>query len=87
MSEDSFIPQMEPAVAGDTVQERPSWLPEDWKFKSVGRMGGATAGLTDHYYYESLSGKRFRSKTVQELNKTPNRKFLLCISFYPKLYN
>ncbi|KAH0731659.1 hypothetical protein KY289_002847 [Solanum tuberosum] len=64
MSEDSSIPQMEAAlaVAGDTVQERPSWLPVDWKFKSVVRMGGATAGLTDHYYYEPLSGKRFRSK-------------------------
>ncbi|KAH0731660.1 hypothetical protein KY289_002848 [Solanum tuberosum] len=60
--EDSSIPQMEAALAGDTVQERPSWLPEDWKFKSVVRMGGATAGLTDHYYYEPLSGKRFRSK-------------------------
>ncbi|XP_049389906.1 methyl-CpG-binding domain-containing protein 6-like [Solanum stenotomum] len=64
--EDSSIPQMEAAVAvagaGETVQERPSWLPEDWKFKSVVRMGGATAGVTDHYYYEPLSGKRFRSK-------------------------
>ncbi|KAH0728443.1 methyl-CpG-binding domain-containing protein 5-like [Solanum tuberosum] len=75
--EDSSIPQMEPAVAvaGETVQERPSWLPEDWKFKSVVRMGGATAGLTDHYYYEPLSGKRFRSKiAVLDFLKTGTKR-------------
>ncbi|KAH0783055.1 hypothetical protein KY290_002653 [Solanum tuberosum] len=75
--EDSSIPQMEAAmaVAGETVKERPSWLPEDWKFKSVVRMGGATAGLTDHYYYEPLSGKRFRSKiAVLDFLKTGTKR-------------
>ncbi|KAG5626035.1 hypothetical protein H5410_011253 [Solanum commersonii] len=41
------------AVAGETVQERPS-CSYGWCYY--------TAGLTDHYYYEPLSGKRFRSK-------------------------
>ncbi|CAN4119181.1 unnamed protein product [Withania somnifera] len=42
--------------------ERPSWLPEDWKFETRVRTNGATAGLVDRYYYEPVSGSKFRSK-------------------------
>ncbi|TMW99197.1 hypothetical protein EJD97_002907 [Solanum chilense] len=49
----------EPAVEPVLTTERPSWLPEDWRFKSVVRMA---AGLIDNYYFEPHSGKRFRSK-------------------------
>ncbi|CAN4120188.1 unnamed protein product [Withania somnifera] len=42
--------------------ERPSWLPDDWGFDTKVRTNGATAGLVDRYYYEPVSGAKFRSK-------------------------
>lgn len=42
--------------------ERPSWLPEDWRFETKVRTNGATAGTVDRYYYEPVSGAKFRSK-------------------------
>ncbi|PHT69069.1 hypothetical protein T459_28556 [Capsicum annuum] len=42
--------------------KRPSWLPEDWKFEPKVRTNGASAGAVENYYYEPVSGKRFRSK-------------------------
>ncbi|XP_015081886.1 methyl-CpG-binding domain-containing protein 6-like [Solanum pennellii] len=58
-------PAVEPVLTTREVNtERPSWLPEDWRFKSVVRMAGAAAGLIDNYYFEPHSGKRFRSKTA-----------------------
>ncbi|KAF3629388.1 hypothetical protein FXO38_27703 [Capsicum annuum] len=42
--------------------KRPSRLPEDWKFEPKVRTNGAFAGAIDNYYYEPVSGKRFRSK-------------------------
>ncbi|XP_055814626.1 methyl-CpG-binding domain-containing protein 5-like [Solanum dulcamara] len=44
------------------MAERPSWLPENWKFQAVLRTSGATAGIIDKYYYEPISGNKFRSK-------------------------
>ncbi|CAH9134471.1 unnamed protein product [Cuscuta epithymum] len=41
--------------------ERPSWLPENWKMDVRVRHSGATAGSTDRYYIEPVTGKRFRS--------------------------
>lgn len=43
--------------------ERPSWLPMDWRFEAKVRTSGATAGTVDRYYYEPVSGSKFRSKT------------------------
>ncbi|KAJ8552021.1 hypothetical protein K7X08_028464 [Anisodus acutangulus] len=42
--------------------ERPSWLPESWKLETKVRASGATAGTVDRYYYEPVSGCKFRSK-------------------------
>ncbi|KAM3202153.1 hypothetical protein P3L10_029777 [Capsicum annuum] len=42
--------------------KRSSWLLEDWKFETKVRTNGASAGAVDNYYYEPVSGKRFRSK-------------------------
>ncbi|PHT69072.1 hypothetical protein T459_28559 [Capsicum annuum] len=44
--------------------KRPSWLSEDWKFERKFRTNGASAGTVDNilqYYYEPVSGKKFRS--------------------------
>ncbi|GMI84079.1 hypothetical protein HRI_002077200 [Hibiscus trionum] len=39
-----------------------SWLPSGWLIEDRVRSSGATAGLTDRYYFEPSSGRRFRSK-------------------------
>ncbi|XP_055814612.1 methyl-CpG-binding domain-containing protein 5-like [Solanum dulcamara] len=44
------------------MAQRPSWLPENWVFQQVLRTSGATAGIIDKYYYESISEDKFRSK-------------------------
>ncbi|NP_001316316.1 methyl-CpG-binding domain-containing protein 5 [Solanum lycopersicum] len=43
--------------------ERPTWLPESWRFEAKVRTSGATAGTVDRYYYEPVTGSKFRSKT------------------------
>ncbi|KAF3629389.1 Methyl-CpG-binding domain-containing protein 5 [Capsicum annuum] len=41
--------------------KRPSWLSEDWKFERKFCTNGSSAGTIDNYYYEPVSGKKFRS--------------------------
>ncbi|PHT97772.1 Methyl-CpG-binding domain-containing protein 5 [Capsicum chinense] len=41
--------------------KRPSWLSEDWKFERKFCTNGASARTVDNYYYEPVSGKKFRS--------------------------
>ncbi|KAL6195575.1 hypothetical protein ACLB2K_031193 [Fragaria x ananassa] len=38
------------------------WLPAGWRVEYKVRSSGATAGSTDRYYYDPVSGRRFRSK-------------------------
>ncbi|XP_010535494.1 PREDICTED: methyl-CpG-binding domain-containing protein 6 [Tarenaya hassleriana] len=46
------------AAAGDS-----NWLPPDWRVEDRVRTSGATAGSVDRYYYEPVTGRKFRSKT------------------------
>ncbi|XP_016483756.1 methyl-CpG-binding domain-containing protein 5 [Nicotiana tabacum] len=46
----------------EVTSERPSWLPENWKIEMRVRTSGATAGSTDRYFFEPVSGRKFRSK-------------------------
>ncbi|CAN6692692.1 unnamed protein product [Malus baccata var. baccata] len=39
-----------------------SWLPQGWSVQEKVRSSGATAGSTDRYYIDPVSGRRFRSK-------------------------
>ncbi|KAE8023302.1 hypothetical protein FH972_009015 [Carpinus fangiana] len=41
----------------------PDWLPPGWYTEDRVRSSGATAGLVDRYYFDPVSGSRFRSKT------------------------
>ncbi|PRQ34084.1 putative DNA-binding domain-containing protein [Rosa chinensis] len=38
------------------------WLPAGWRVEYKVRSSGATAGSTDRYYHDPVSGRRFRSK-------------------------
>ncbi|KAJ0261413.1 Methyl-CpG-binding domain-containing protein 6 [Hirschfeldia incana] len=40
-----------------------SWLPDGWRVEDKVRTSGATAGSVDKYYYEPVTGRRFRSRT------------------------
>ncbi|KAK3205374.1 hypothetical protein Dsin_019420 [Dipteronia sinensis] len=48
------------AVAAST--ELPSWLPPGWQIETKVRTSGATAGVVDKFYLDTVSGNRFRSK-------------------------
>ncbi|RWR76729.1 Methyl-CpG-binding domain-containing protein 6 [Cinnamomum micranthum f. kanehirae] len=51
--------------------QRPDWLPEGWTMHVKVRKDGATAGIRDRYFYESTTGRRFRSrKEVEKFIKT-----------------
>ncbi|VVB16585.1 unnamed protein product [Arabis nemorensis] len=39
-----------------------NWLPPGWKVEDKIRTSGATAGSVDKYYYEPVTGQRFRSR-------------------------
>ncbi|XP_052187548.1 methyl-CpG-binding domain-containing protein 6-like isoform X4 [Diospyros lotus] len=52
--------------AGKGLAGAPSWLPDGWQVLTKVRANGATAGLTDKYYVDPLSGFRFRSKKEVE---------------------
>ncbi|KAH7550054.1 hypothetical protein ACOSP7_024828 [Xanthoceras sorbifolium] len=39
-----------------------NWLPPGWKVEDRVRTSGATAGMVDKYYFDPVSGHRFRSK-------------------------
>ncbi|XP_062161031.1 methyl-CpG-binding domain-containing protein 5-like isoform X3 [Alnus glutinosa] len=41
----------------------PDWLPSGWSIEDRVRSSGATAGTVDRYYFDPVSGIRFRSKT------------------------
>ncbi|KAL3530348.1 hypothetical protein ACH5RR_009670 [Cinchona calisaya] len=55
------ISQRRPGRPVEELEERPNWLPEDWKIEVRVRTSGATAGHADRYFI-SPSGQRFRSK-------------------------
>ncbi|PON33512.1 Methyl-CpG DNA binding [Parasponia andersonii] len=38
------------------------WLPSGWTFEDRVRISGVTAGSTDRYYIDPVSGRKFRSK-------------------------
>lgn len=40
----------------------PDWLPAGWITEVKTRMAGSTAGTTDKYYKDPVTGRRFRSK-------------------------
>ncbi|KAF8082702.1 hypothetical protein N665_0809s0005 [Sinapis alba] len=40
-----------------------NWLPDGWRVEDKVRTSGATAGVVDKYYYEPVTGRRFRSRT------------------------
>ncbi|KAL1208488.1 Methyl-CpG-binding domain-containing protein 6 [Cardamine amara subsp. amara] len=40
-----------------------NWLPPDWRVEDRVRTSGATAGSVDKYYYEPITGRKFRSRT------------------------
>ncbi|XP_049374034.1 methyl-CpG-binding domain-containing protein 6-like [Solanum verrucosum] len=42
--------------------DRPEWLPNNWTFETIARTGGASARQKDSYYFEPVSGSKFRSK-------------------------
>ncbi|CDY33033.1 BnaA10g12390D [Brassica napus] len=46
------------AAPGDS-----NWLPPGWRVEDKVRTSGATAGSVDKYYYEPITGRKFRSKT------------------------
>ncbi|KAH0906816.1 hypothetical protein HID58_038643 [Brassica napus] len=46
------------AAPGDS-----NWLPSGWRVEDKVRTSGATAGSVDKYYYEPITGRKFRSKT------------------------
>ncbi|XP_030966063.1 methyl-CpG-binding domain-containing protein 5-like isoform X2 [Quercus lobata] len=48
-------PRRAPAAA-------PDWLPAGWMVEDRVRSSGVTAGTVDRYYFDSVSGSRFRSK-------------------------
>ncbi|XP_052187539.1 methyl-CpG-binding domain-containing protein 6-like isoform X3 [Diospyros lotus] len=54
------------APAADGLAETPNWLPDGWRVLTKVRASGATAGSTDRYYVDPLSGFRFRSKKEVE---------------------
>ncbi|XP_050140976.1 methyl-CpG-binding domain-containing protein 5-like [Malus sylvestris] len=39
-----------------------NWLPPGWSVQEKVRSSGLTAGSTDRYYFDPVSGRRFRSK-------------------------
>ncbi|KAJ8558435.1 hypothetical protein K7X08_005201 [Anisodus acutangulus] len=59
---ETVTPLRNPNRSVEVNVERPSWLPESWKFETKVRASGATAGTVDRYYYEPVSGRKFRSK-------------------------
>ncbi|XP_018815408.1 methyl-CpG-binding domain-containing protein 5-like [Juglans regia] len=40
----------------------PDWLPPGWLVEDRVRSSGASAGVIDRYFFEPVSGRRFRSK-------------------------
>ncbi|GMP88358.1 hypothetical protein CsSME_00040383 [Camellia sinensis var. sinensis] len=50
------------ASAGSIDRKRPEWLPWGWWIDYRARSSGASAGLVDKYYFDPVSGRRFRSK-------------------------
>ncbi|KAF3620226.1 putative NAC domain-containing protein 89-like [Capsicum annuum] len=60
---ETVTPVRKPGRSVEVNVERPSWLPDDWRFETKVRTNGATAGTVDRYYYEPVSGTKFRSKT------------------------
>ncbi|KAL7174000.1 hypothetical protein ACSBR2_033284 [Camellia fascicularis] len=50
------------AVPVELLPERPKWLPESWVMDCRIRTSGASAGSIDRYYFDPVSGRRFRSK-------------------------
>nr|VDD32717.1 unnamed protein product [Brassica oleracea] len=46
------------AAPGDS-----NWLPPGWRVEDKVRTSGATAGSVDKYYYEPITGRKFRSRT------------------------
>ncbi|PQQ11698.1 methyl-CpG-binding domain-containing protein 5 [Prunus yedoensis var. nudiflora] len=44
------------------VEPLENWLPQGWSVEERVRASGATAGSTDRYYVDPVSGRRFRSK-------------------------
>ncbi|CAN7114746.1 methyl-CpG-binding domain-containing protein 6 [Brassica rapa] len=40
-----------------------NWLPDGWRVEDKVRTSGAKAGSVDKYYYEPVTGRRFRSRT------------------------
>ncbi|KAK2641043.1 hypothetical protein Ddye_022806 [Dipteronia dyeriana] len=42
--------------------ELPSWLPQGWQIETKVRTSGATAGVVDKFYFDTVLGNRFRSK-------------------------
>ncbi|XP_057853879.2 uncharacterized protein LOC131063906 [Cryptomeria japonica] len=45
-----------------TVVDSPDWLPKGWITEMKCRETGSTAGTRDKYYFDPVSGHRFRSK-------------------------
>ncbi|XP_050369643.1 methyl-CpG-binding domain-containing protein 5-like [Argentina anserina] len=57
---DSVTPGTSKAKGSDPMSM--DWLPAGWRVEYKVRSSGATAGITDRYYYDPVSGRRFRSK-------------------------
>ncbi|XP_049399916.1 methyl-CpG-binding domain-containing protein 5-like [Solanum stenotomum] len=50
---------------------RPKWLPNNWTFETKVGSGGASAGQKDSYYFEPVTGSKFRLNTqVEDFLKT-----------------
>nr|7FEO_A Chain A, Methyl-CpG-binding domain-containing protein 5 [Arabidopsis thaliana]7FEO_B Chain B, Methyl-CpG-binding domain-containing protein 5 [Arabidopsis thaliana] len=39
-----------------------NWLPPDWRTEIRVRTSGTKAGTVDKFYYEPITGRKFRSK-------------------------
>uniref|UniRef100_M1C9H3 DNA binding protein n=2 Tax=Solanum tuberosum TaxID=4113 RepID=M1C9H3_SOLTU len=50
--------------------DRPKWLLENWRFETKVSITGATAGIFDRYYIETVSSDKFRSKNEYSMTKT-----------------
>ncbi|XP_015160105.1 uncharacterized protein [Solanum tuberosum] len=55
--------------------DRLKWLPNNWTFETKVRTGGLSVGQKDRYYFELVSGSKFRSKPqVDDFLKTGRKR-------------
>ncbi|KAJ8770972.1 hypothetical protein K2173_022873 [Erythroxylum novogranatense] len=57
------VPPLRPQKkSSDTSSDQSSWLPPGWIVEDRVRTSGVTAGMVDKYYFDPVSGRKFRSK-------------------------